>query len=74
MDRKESFYVFLVTFLDLNSSNQFMLTLNAKCVRSSSTSFVHFILRMNKEKHGIAPFYIRINVNGARIAIILMLR
>lgn len=32
-------------------------------MRSSSTFGVHFILRMNKEKDGIAPVYVRINVN-----------
>ena len=36
-------------------------------MRSSSTFGVHFILRMNKEKDGIAPVYVRINVNGARV-------
>lgn len=36
-------------------------------MRSSSTFGVHFILRMNKEKNGNAPVYVRINVNGARI-------
>jgi hypothetical protein len=36
-------------------------------MRSSSTFGVHFILRMNKEKDGITPVFVRINVNGARV-------
>lgn len=40
-------------------------------MRSSNTFGVHFILRMNKEKNGDAPVYVRINVNGARIEISL---
>ncbi|WP_118194262.1 site-specific integrase [Albibacterium indicum] len=36
-------------------------------MRSANTFGVHFILRMNKEKNGIAPIYVRIAVNGARI-------
>lgn len=34
---------------------------------TANTFGVHFILRMNKEKNGIAPIYVRISVNGARI-------
>ena len=34
---------------------------------TANTFDVHFILRINKEKNGIAPIYVRISVNGARI-------
>lgn len=34
---------------------------------TANTFGVHFILRMNKEKNGIAPIYVRISVNGGRI-------
>ena len=34
---------------------------------TANTFGVHFILRMNKEKNGIAPIYVRITVNGGRI-------
>lgn len=36
-------------------------------MRSTNTFGVHFILRMNKEKNGIAPIYVRVAVNGAGI-------
>ena len=40
-------------------------------MRTSNTFGVHFILRMNKEKHGNAPVYARIVVNGSRIEMAL---
>jgi len=40
-------------------------------MRTSNTFGVHFILRMNKEKNGIAPVYARIVVNGNRIEVAL---
>lgn len=36
-------------------------------MRTANTFGVHFILRMNKEKNGSAPVYVRITVNGARV-------
>ncbi len=34
---------------------------------TANTFGVHFIIRMNKEKNGTAPIYVRITVNGARV-------
>lgn len=40
-------------------------------MRTGNTFGVHFILRMNKQKNGKAPIYVRITVNGSRIELSL---
>src|SRR5690606_17546468 len=54
-----------------DSSYQFMLNFKNRIMRAGNTFGVHFTLRMNKQKNGKAPIYVRITVNGTRIELSL---
>ena len=65
------FFGFLVPCFGLIVQISLCQTLKKESMRTSNTFGVHFILRMNKEKHGSAPVYARIVVNGSRIEMAL---